>query len=198
MWDNLHTKSPINDYWLKFAQLPYLPEMEMNHNDSTFIERTMQHLSKESSSRYVTDTNGYHIKNKLDAYKYVFSRKSDWSGPLNYYRNLPFYTVRSDESVRCPCLIVIGRHLQFALFNHFSLDPIKEFIFSVCIYLFFSNFRAGSEDNFCRLDAVVRSTEYCDNYIVKIIENAGHWPHQEMPTEFNRVILKFLVGLYLS
>lgn len=60
------------------------------------------------------------------------------------------------------------------------------------------NLCAGSEDNFCRLDAVVRSTEYCDNYIVKIIENAGHWPHQEMPTEFNRVILKFLVGSYLS
>lgn len=54
----------------------------------------------------------------------------------------------------------------------------------------------GSEDNLCRLDSVVRSTEYCDNYIVKIIENAGHWPHQEMPVEFNRVILKFLVGRY--
>lgn len=52
----------------------------------------------------------------------------------------------------------------------------------------------GSEDNFCRLDSVVKSTEYCDNYVVKIIENAGHWPHQEMPGEFNRVILKFLVG----
>lgn len=110
MWDNLHTKSPINDYWLKFAQLPYLPEMEMIHNDSTFIERTMQHLSKESSnSKYVNDTNEYQITNKLDAYKYVFSRKSDWSGALNYYRNLPFYTVRSDENVRCPCLIVIGK-----------------------------------------------------------------------------------------
>lgn len=56
---------------------------------------------------------------------------------------------------------------------------------------------AGSEDNFCRLDSVVRSTEYCDNYVVKIIENAGHWPHQEMPVEFNQVILKFLVGLYI-
>lgn len=41
---------------------------------------------------------------------------------------------------------------------------------------------------------MVKSTEYCDNYVVKIIENAGHWPHQEMPGEFNRVILKYLVG----
>lgn len=133
MWDNLHTKSPINDYWLKFAQLPYLPEMEMNHNDSTFIERTMQHLSKESNSRYVNVTNGYQITNKLDAYKYVFSRKSDWSGPLNYYRNLPFYTVRSDESVRCPCLIVIGKNLLF-----FTLleSEINELIFCVFFFVF--------------------------------------------------------------
>ena len=52
----------------------------------------------------------------------------------------------------------------------------------------------GSEDNFCRLDSIVRSTEYCDNYTVKIIENASHWPHQETPIEFNKVVLKFLVG----
>lgn len=63
------------------------------------------------------------------------------------------------------------------------------------LFVFFHSFNfTGSEDNFCRLDSVVRSTEYCDNYIVKIIENAGHWPHQEKPTEFNRVVLKFLVG----
>lgn len=42
----------------------------------------------------------------------------------------------------------------------------------------------------------MKSTEYCDNFLVKIIENAGHWPHQEMAAEFNRVILKFLVGTY--
>lgn len=53
---------------------------------------------------------------------------------------------------------------------------------------------SGSEDKFCRLDSIVRSTEYCENYVVKIIENAAHWPHQEMPLEMNRVILKFLVG----
>lgn len=32
---------------------------------------------------------------------------------------------------------------------------------------------------------------------MKLIENAGHWPHQEMPDEFNRVLLKFLVGKQL-
>lgn len=29
---------------------------------------------------------------------------------------------------------------------------------------------------------------------MKIIDGAKHWPHQEMPDEFNAILLKFLVG----
>lgn len=111
MWDNLQSKSPINDYWLKFIQLPYLPEIEMTRTDSKFIERTLPHLNKEPPrSTYISaDSLIHQVAKKFDAYKYVFSRKSDWCGPLNYYRNLPFYKVAAGETVRCPCLIVIGR-----------------------------------------------------------------------------------------
>lgn len=41
---------------------------------------------------------------------------------------------------------------------------------------------------------MVKSTDYCENFVVKIIEGAAHWPHQQMPDDFNRTILKFLVG----
>lgn len=112
MWDNFQSKSPINEYWLKFAQLPYLPEVEMTRSDSTFIDRALPHLRTEASTKTmysINDATIQQIPNKLDAYKYVFSRKSDWSGPLNYYRNLPFYKVRPGQMVRCPCLIVIGK-----------------------------------------------------------------------------------------
>lgn len=108
MWDNLQSKSPINDYWLKFVQLPFLPEIEMTRADSKFIENALPHLSKASYNQSDSPTI-QHIPNKLDAYKYVFSRKSDWSGPLNYYRNLPFYKVEAGETVRCPTMIVIGK-----------------------------------------------------------------------------------------
>lgn len=204
MWENLQSKSPINDYWLKFIQLPYLPEIEMTRNDSKFIEHTLPHLSKEppKSSMYIpmVDSVVQQVPNKYDAYKYVFSRKSDWCGPLNYYRNLPFYKVAAGETVRCPCLIVIGKCLftpirskqNFLFIKHMQLIGISVFFFLSLHSL------TGSEDNCCRLDSVVRSTEYCDNYIVKIIENAGHWPHQEMPIEFNRAVLKFLVGEFVE
>lgn len=54
----------------------------------------------------------------------------------------------------------------------------------------------GNEDTFCTLESIVKSTEYCDNFVLKIIEGAGHWPHQQMADEFNKVVLKFLVGKY--
>lgn len=93
------------------------------------------------------------------AYKYVFNRTVDWTGPLNYYRNFPFYKIREGETIRCPCLIV-----------------------------------TGSEDSFCKLDAIVKSAEYCDKFVLKIIDGSKHWPHQEMSEQFNKVLMKFLVG----
>lgn len=72
MWDNLQSKSAINDYWMKFVQLPSLPEIEMTRANSKFIERSMPHLSKEplTKSAYLqTDSVIQQIPNKLDAYK---------------------------------------------------------------------------------------------------------------------------------
>lgn len=52
----------------------------------------------------------------------------------------------------------------------------------------------GSEDKCCSLESMVKSTEYCDNYFIKIIDNSGHWPHQEAVHECNKIILNYLVG----
>lgn len=93
------------------------------------------------------------------AYKYVFNRTIDWTGPLNYYRNFPFYNIREGETLRCPTLII-----------------------------------TGSDDTYCKLDTIVRSAEYCDKFVLKIIDGSKHWPHQEMPAQFNKVLMKFLVG----
>lgn len=128
MWENLQAKSPINDYWLKFIQLPYLPEIEMTRADSNFIDRMLPHLRDDSSPKSIyhsTDSTIQRIPNKLDAYKYVFSRKSDWSGPLNYYRNLPFYKVRPGETIRCPCLIIIGNCYNSTVNNLYTYSRFE-------------------------------------------------------------------------
>uniref|UniRef100_A0A7G3AYE4 Putative soluble epoxide hydrolase n=1 Tax=Lutzomyia longipalpis TaxID=7200 RepID=A0A7G3AYE4_LUTLO len=166
IWSNLESsKVPINSAWIKFIQLPYLPEVEHVRPDSNFLERNFTHVDNtRAKSKYnnLQPLNGSsnekgHI---LDAYRYIFSRHEDWNGPLNYYRNLPFYRIREGSSlIVCPCLIVTG-----------NSDPLF------------------------RLESLIKSTDFCENFVVKIIEGAAHWPHQEIPHEFNRIILKFLVG----
>lgn len=69
IWDNWQSNCVINDYWLKFIQLPFLPEIHF-HSDSKFIENMLPHLHKES--KYIqTDSVVQQIPQKLDAYKYV-------------------------------------------------------------------------------------------------------------------------------
>ncbi|XP_035777441.1 epoxide hydrolase 4-like [Anopheles albimanus] len=53
---------------------------------------------------------------------------------------------------------------------------------------------AGNDDRFYKLESVVKSSEYCENVVLKIIEQSGRAPHQEMATEFNSTVLKFLIG----
>ncbi|XP_058454851.1 epoxide hydrolase 4-like [Malaya genurostris] len=52
----------------------------------------------------------------------------------------------------------------------------------------------GSDDRFYKLESVVKSSEFCENFVIKIIEQSGRAPHQEMATEFNSTLLKFLIG----
>ncbi|XP_052889933.1 epoxide hydrolase 4-like [Anopheles moucheti] len=53
---------------------------------------------------------------------------------------------------------------------------------------------SGNDDRFYKLESVVKSSEFCENFIIKIIEQCGRAPHQEMATEFNSTVLKFLIG----
>lgn len=69
IWDNLQSNSAISDYWLKFIQLPYLPEIHF-HSDSRFIESMLPHLNRES--KYIQNESVVQqIPKKIDAYKYV-------------------------------------------------------------------------------------------------------------------------------
>lgn len=131
---------------------------ENKFSNSEFLEKCLPHIyngrsNKHSYKDVTVDRCLTH------AYKYVFNRSLDWTGPLNYYRNFPFYKIREGETIRCPTLIV-----------------------------------TGSDDTFCKLDAIVKSAEYCDNFILKIIDGSKHWPHQEMSEQFNKVLMKFLIG----
>lgn len=38
----------------------------------------------------------------------------------------------------------------------------------------------------------MKSTDFCEKSFVKIIDDTGHFPHQEDPENFNRIVLKYL------
>ncbi|KAJ8939457.1 hypothetical protein NQ318_023083 [Aromia moschata] len=142
-WNNV--SQTYTNQWLNFVQMPYLPEMDALKEDVKIISQYHKHLSAQDVY--------------LEAYKYTFSRKEDWTGPINYFRNLPFHKI-SDH-----------------------VDQIETTVILI----------VGSQDEFVKLDNIVRSTEYCERFYMKIIDGGQHFPHQEKADEFNSVILKYAV-----
>lgn len=53
---------------------------------------------------------------------------------------------------------------------------------------------AGNQDPSYKLETVIKSAEFCENSLIRIIEGAGHFPHQSHWTEVNQVLLKYVGG----
>lgn len=119
-WKTLPSKSAFNNQWMSFIQLPYLPEIDALKEDLSVISDCHKHLQQSDPENY------------LEAYKYAFSRKEDWTGPINYYRNLPFKKIN---------------------------EKTHQTIVSSMIV-------TGNKDKFVTLEAVVKSTDFCEKSIV--------------------------------
>nr|XP_023020332.1 epoxide hydrolase 4-like [Leptinotarsa decemlineata] len=143
-WQNL--SNTCNYQWLNFVQVPYLPEIDALKEDVKIIDQYYKHLAPNDVY--------------LEAYKYAFSRKDDWTGPINYYRKLPFLRINEGAGNISTTVILI----------------------------------TGNKDQLVKLEGIVKSTEYCDKFYLKMIDGTEHFPHQEDPENFNKVILQFLIG----
>ncbi|XP_074030885.1 epoxide hydrolase 4 isoform X2 [Leptinotarsa decemlineata] len=143
-WQNL--SNTCNYQWLNFVQVPYLPEIDALKEDVKIIDQYYKHLAPNDVY--------------LEAYKYAFSRKDDWTGPINYYRKLPFLRINEGAGNISTTVILI----------------------------------TGNKDQLVKLEGIVKSTEYCDKFYLKMIDGTEHFPHQEDPENFNKVIIQFLIG----
>lgn len=77
--------------------MPILPELEAGEHNLSIIDKFHSHLKLKKE------------ENLIEAYKYVFSRPEDWTGPINYYRNLPFYRIgQQDRKISVPVLLIVG------------------------------------------------------------------------------------------
>ncbi|KAG5900550.1 hypothetical protein JTB14_022857 [Gonioctena quinquepunctata] len=125
--------------------VPYLPEIDALKEDVKIIDQYYKHLAPNDIY--------------LEAYKYTFSRQDDWTGPINYYRKLPFLKINEgSDNIASPVILI-----------------------------------TGSKDKLVKLEGIVKSTEFCDKFYMKIIDGAEHFPHQENPESFNKVIMKYLI-----
>ncbi|KAK9710963.1 alpha/beta hydrolase fold [Popillia japonica] len=95
-WNYLPSNGIHSSNWIKFVQCPGLPELDVMKNDLKIIKDYHQYLQE----KYTQD------KEILEAYKYTLSRKEDWSGPLNYFRTLPFHRIRGNDQIEVPTLLV--------------------------------------------------------------------------------------------
>ncbi|XP_074094803.1 epoxide hydrolase 4 [Cotesia typhae] len=107
-WDEL-CKNNSFYRWMHFSRLPFLPEIDALKEDLSIINDTYKHLQ----------INKKNEQNYVEAYKYAFSRREDWTGPINYYRNLPFIRVKSTEPLVNQTLLIVGNSDPF-----FSLESI--------------------------------------------------------------------------
>ncbi|XP_011312322.1 epoxide hydrolase 4 isoform X6 [Fopius arisanus] len=98
-WNSLKDNATFGDMWLHFSRLPFLPEMDALKEDLSIIDDIFTHININQASNEM---------NYVEAYKYAFSRTEDWTGPINYYRNLPFMRLYSIEPVSNQTLLVVG------------------------------------------------------------------------------------------
>lgn len=52
----------------------------------------------------------------------------------------------------------------------------------------------GNRDPYIQLESIMFSTEFIKKHCIKVVKNAGHFPHQEHPDYVNNLILQFLTG----
>ncbi|CAG9860495.1 unnamed protein product [Phyllotreta striolata] len=149
-WQNLTNDGCYLYQWLNFVQMPYLPEIDALKEDVKIINQYHKHLHPNDVY--------------LEAYKYSFSRREDWTGPINYYRNLPFIRIQQDS------------------------ERVASSVFLI----------TGGKDKLVKLEGIVKSTEFCEKFDLKIVDGVEHFPHQENPDVFNEILLKYLIVINAS
>ncbi|KYM81266.1 Epoxide hydrolase 4 [Atta colombica] len=100
-WNRVSRNSILDKKWLHFSRLPFLPEIDALKEDLSIINEVFRHLQISQDDKE---------KSYVEAYKYAFSRKEDWTGPINYYRNLPFTRLNTDsgEQIDNKTLLLVG------------------------------------------------------------------------------------------
>uniref|UniRef100_R4G7V6 Putative soluble epoxide hydrolase n=1 Tax=Rhodnius prolixus TaxID=13249 RepID=R4G7V6_RHOPR len=121
-WSTLPSTSEFNLRWVQFCQLPELPELKALDGNLTILNKVYPHL-----------VNNSRCQEYLEAYKYAFARKEDWTGAINYFRTFPYWRLNIYESYQVSTLLIAGNKDKSVLIESIiqSTDFIEKFSLKV-------------------------------------------------------------------
>lgn len=92
----------LKSWYLYFVRLPLLPEWAAHFSDNVMVDQLLAPLV---AAKAVTG-------DEVDAYKFTFSRREDWRGPLNHLRQIDLSKVEKEEPqpdvITKPTLLLMG------------------------------------------------------------------------------------------
>jgi len=156
----------VDNRWVYMCRLPVLAEHKLRKYTRSLFTDRFRDWSKSLDVNFYLD-----FDQVEDAYNYAFLFDSDWTGPVNYYRNLNLtyktFTNEDEEDM-------IGD-------NPNSL-PVETLLM------------IGNDDPHLSIDLITKSAQIPENCSVHIINGAAHFPHQEQPFYCNKIIYRFIKG----
>lgn len=112
---------------------------------------------------------------------------------MNYVRTLlKRKFLGKNRSLKKTSVPTLYGHVSFL---HITLifDGNETLQLLTCAYLFVNcRFIVGNADPYCSLEMICKSSEYVENFTLKIVEGGGHFLPQEMPNYINSLILDFM------
>ncbi|XP_050732401.1 epoxide hydrolase 4-like isoform X1 [Eriocheir sinensis] len=92
----------LKSWYLYFVRLPYVPELAAHVSDNGMIDQMFSPLV---AAKAITE-------DEIEAYKFTFSRREDWRGPLNHLRQMDLSKVVKEEPlpdvITKPTLLLMG------------------------------------------------------------------------------------------
>ncbi|XP_054155799.1 epoxide hydrolase 1-like [Oppia nitens] len=150
-------KQFFSSWYMYFFNLPLLPELVLLSNDLQLFDICM----------VAADGHPMFSRDDMDAYKYVFSRSSGLTGPLNYYRaflrrrrssrKYPSDRPKNIMTIKVPTLIIWGKR-DIAFSEQLATDAHR----------------------------------YVQDLTVQYIDNCSHWTQLDQPMIVNQYIRQYL------
>ncbi|XP_014239478.1 epoxide hydrolase 4-like isoform X2 [Cimex lectularius] len=98
-----------------------------------------------------------------------------------------------DQSILAAYRYSFSRRDWIGALNYFRVLPFwrlrRKEVYQVAALLI-----VGNKDNAVQMESIIKSCDYFEKFAIKIVNDAGHYPHQEKALEINQILKNYLIG----